>query len=174
MSIAKSEFAVSELAHLEAVPAAASVIMSFEESQGVRVAAWATKKFGGAVLVSRVLDQYNQNPQRQADGQVVNIYDTGSQHWSFALEEADQAAMDVASDLTGAVKRLERGYPLESFSIRGVTDTTTVIGSLEKAVELNAENLSEGEQYMQAAARYMLDHMQVTDSQIDQSVSYLV
>jgi hypothetical protein len=173
MSITKSEFAVSELAHLDAVAPDAAVVLSFEEAQGVRIAAWAAGKFGGQVLVGRVIDQYNQNPQRQ-DGQPVSIYDTGSQQWSFALEAADEVAADVARDLTGAVKRIERGYPLDSFSVRGVEDTAVVIGSLEKAVEMNPENLSEGERYMQAAAHYMLDHMQVLDSKPDQSVSYLV
>lgn len=173
MSVAKSEFAISELAHLDAVAAKSDVVMSFEEAQSVRVASWAVTKFGADVLVQRVVEHYNQAPAEQ-DGETVNIFESGSQQWQQRLDEASDVGGEVAKDLESAVKRLGRGYPLGSFSVRGAMDTTAVIGSLERAVEVNPENLAEGEQYMQAAARYMLDHMQVTDSKPDQSISYIL
>jgi len=174
MSITKSEFAITELAHLETASSQAQVTLSFEETQGVRVAAWAAAKFGAEVLVDRTVNRYNRDPVRTKDGNPVHIADVGMQKWQYELEEAAMVGQEVAADLASAVKRLERGYPLDSFSVRGVADTTAVIGSLERAVEAHPDNLGDGEHYMQAAARYMLDHMQATDSQSDKSIAYLI
>lgn len=173
MSIAKSEFAVSELAHLDAVAPEASVVLSFEEGQSIRIASWAVARFGSDVLLQRVIGQYNKAPHL-VDGKPVSIFDSGLPKWQYAMDDAEAIGIDVSKDLIGAARRLDRGYPLGSFTVRGVVDTAAVIGSLERAVEINTENLSSDEQYKQAAARYMLDHMQVTDSKIDQSVSYLI
>jgi hypothetical protein len=174
MSITKSELAITQLAHLDAVPKQARVVLSFEETQGVRVAAWATAKFGASVLLERVVDRYNQHPKTDEHGRPVNIYDTGDQTHRYQLEEAEDIGTDVAEDLSRAMKRLERGYPLRSVTVHGAEDAAAVIGSLERAVEVHPDNLNDSEHYMQAAAGYMLEHMQVMDSRPDKSISYLI
>ncbi|MGH7241221.1 MAG: hypothetical protein ACREGB_02930, partial [Candidatus Saccharimonadales bacterium] len=72
----------------------------------------------------------------------------------------------------GALKRISRGYHLDTATVHGLNDTYVVIGSLEKALEVDTEKLDSGEHHFQAAASYMLEHMQ--EEQADDSVEYLL
>jgi hypothetical protein len=81
---------------------------------------------------------------------------------------------EIAADLYSGLNRIQRGYPVQTITVRGVTDAAAVLGSLERAVEAAPDSLSESEEHFQAAASYMLDHMQVFNAHDNDTVSYLL
>ena len=174
MSHSHSEVALQELKHLQA-PGVANAALSFVEVASIQTAAWAVAKFGGQVLIDKVRGEYAANPAVTADGEAISLDDlsgTDGQKLQFAQEEAEETAADVKNDLQGALKRIGRGYHLDTATVHGLNDTYVVIGSLERALEANPENLHSGEHHLQAAAGYMLEHMQ--EEQEDSSVEYLL
>ncbi|HWT55672.1 MAG TPA: hypothetical protein VN031_01420 [Candidatus Microsaccharimonas sp.] len=174
MSHPHSEIALQELKHLQA-PGIANAALSFVEIASIQTAAWAVAKFGGQVLVDKVRGEYAQNPDVTADGEVIDLSELSGQRGLgliYAQEEGAEVAHEVASDLRGALNRISRGYHLDTATVQGLDDTYVVIGSLEKALEANPEKLTSGEHHFQAAAGYMLEHMQ--EEQEDDSVEYLL
>lgn len=176
MNHPRSETAVQVLKELD-VQSETDVNLSFSEKASLITAEWATRKFGAQLMVNKVLDEYNQAPQLDSAGRPIPPEDLGhtsGEQLSFKQEIFLGSAMDVADDLRGAYRRVDRGYSLGQVSVHGVFDTAVIISSLEKAVEINPDNLYDGEQHHQAAARYILDHMQTVDADIGNSRSYLL
>lgn len=173
----QSNFALAELKHLDLVSAQTKVIMSFEERQSVHAAAWAVQKFGGQVLVDRVARDYHEQPERDTKGQPIalsELSDSRGVKLKYQLEEAEMLGQEIAADLQSGFNRIQRGYPVQTITVRGATDAAAVLGSLERAVEVDPANLSASDQYHQAVAGYMLDHMQVFNAHDNDTVSYLL
>jgi hypothetical protein len=158
----RSQPAVEALQDLQS-PAIHDAVLSFAEAGNIRTAAWAVKEFGGQLLVDGVMKDYYGNPARNQAGKPIEPEELGGdlgRELRYVQEHAEQTAGEIAKDLDGGVLRIQkRGYPLETVTVRGLTDTSAVIGSLERAVEVDPGNLDEAGQHFHAAAQYMLDHM---------------
>ena len=175
MATIHSQPAVEALQKLQ-LPTTHNAVLSFAETGNIRTAAWAVKTFGGQILVDKVMKHYYSNPRRNEAGEAIEPEELGGEparELIFAQEHAEQTAGEIARDLDGGLLRIQkRGYPLETVTVRGLEDTTVVLGSLERAVEVDPENLDPSGQHFRAAAEYMLNHMvSQTD---DNAEAYLI
>ena len=171
MSYLQVQPAVEALHQLER-PTTKDAVLSFAEATSIRTAAWAVHKFAGALLIDRVRHEYYANPMRDESGNAIPIErlqgDEGDDMEGAQLDGA-HLADEITADLKSGLNRINRGYPLETVTVRGVQDTSTIIASLERAVEVNPENLDNSDQYFQAAAQYMLEHMVSQDDGTQQT-----
>jgi hypothetical protein len=170
----QSQPAIEALQHLES-PAIKTAMLSFVESSSIRTSAWAVRTFGARLLVDKVQQDYKQDPLRDFDDKPVPFDDlVGAAAFDAEtrLLNAQALAEEVESDLTSGWQRIKRGYPLETITVRGTDDAAVIIGSLERAVEVNPENLAPADQHFQAEARYILDHMIAQTD--DSTESYLL
>lgn len=162
MPHARSEVAAEQLSRLSGTQVPAEVSLSFGEDSSLLTAWWAVKEFGPQALTHLAHDQHRAEGEQSGD--------LGTRQQELLV-----VAGEVAADLASARKRRARGYNLASFAVQGVIDTAAVIGSLEKAVEIHPDNLSgPADEYRQASARYILDHMQVVDSDDGRSVEFML
>jgi hypothetical protein len=170
----QSQPAIEALQHLES-PAIKTAVLSFAESSSVRTSAWAVRNFGARLLIDRVREDYRQEPLRDFDDKPIPFDDLlGASAFDAEtkLLNAKALAQDVESDLTSGWQRIKRGYPLETVTVRGTDDAAVVIGSLERAIEVDPDNLTPADQHFQAEARYILDHMIAQTD--DSTESYLL
>jgi hypothetical protein len=170
-----SVVATQELTRLAHMPDKQAVALTFSEISSLFTAKWAVSRFASQVLIDRVVTSYKENPARDAAGQPIDAYelaDKPGEALRYRQEEARQIGAEVTADLQGAIKRISRGYSLESFVVRGQDDTAAVIGSLERAVAVNPENLEANELHHQAAARHILENMRVMTADIGNAIDY--
>lgn len=169
-----SQLAIEQLNLLRTVDGT-SVALSFTEKQNLATSRWAVSRFGGQVLIDRVVDEYKQNPDHDRAGHKIDLQELGGRRGvklRDSQEAAGQVARQVAADLDGSWRKVQRGYDLADTTVRGTEDAFVIIGSLEKAIEVNSENLADNELYWQKASQYILEHMSVYDE--PGSVSYLL
>jgi hypothetical protein len=167
-----SDLAIQTLEQLQAQPEK-DIVLSFSEQANLRTAEWAVDKFGHILLGDDIKQQYSQIPEQDEDGPLP-LEQSTSISWKYGLEEAEATAQDIAADLESSWRRLGRGYSLGHVAVHGSQDAKVIIGSLERAIETNPENLTEAEQHFQAMAALMLDNMQIIDAEIGNSTSYLL
>lgn len=172
MSEAKSQLATQALTEIEAQPDH-EVTLSFVERSSLITALWAVKKLGAVVLDEKVREDYNKSPEQGENG-ALPIEDATFVGTRYAVEDAHEDAADIARDLSGSLRKLQRGYNLGQLSVHGSTDVSTIVAALVRSTDINPENLDQGELHHQAAAEHMLNNMQAVDSQIGNSTSFLL
>jgi hypothetical protein len=178
MPRAQSALAIQTLESLASRPDQA-VTLSFSDEVGLRTAEWATGLFAGQLLIDRVRSEYNRNPELDKEsGEPIPLDDLSGHRGADLMDaqaDAQEIGHEVNQDLKMAVKRVKRrGYDLGQVSVHGTVDTTVIVGSLERAIEVDPDNLDESGQYFQASAQYMLEHMQVIRPDIGDATSYIL